>query len=207
MTINLHSARINLERKKGARDKLVKQYKEIQNKLEHLIKESEVAEQAHVAIQEVAKLTQKELEYHVSNTVSRGLAAIFDDPYKFCLEFVLRRDKTEADLIWERDGSQYLPNGGGVRDISSFALLIAMRSIQARPGAPFFALDEPFKGLKPSGLQTRAGVMLREISKGLGLQLLIITHDAAIIESADTSYEVTQEKGVSLVNEIRRNNG
>lgn len=189
--------RNELERKKGQRDQVAEHLAGIKADLgarqDHLVK----LEKAQVIVQEVAQLTQKELEFHVSDLVSSALATVFNDPYQFQVEFVVRRDKTEADLIWRHGESCYLPNGGGVRDVSAFALRVALWSLREKRSRPVLILDEPFKHLKPSALQERAGAMLKEISAKLGLQIIMVTHDEALVENADAVYRVTKKGGVS----------
>jgi hypothetical protein len=65
-------------------------------------------EEAQRVIQTVAQMTQKELEFHISSLVSLALAAVFDDPYEFIVEFVQRRGRTECDLWFVRS-----PQGNG----------------------------------------------------------------------------------------------
>lgn len=174
------------------------QHKEQKEKIEIKI---QALEKAQIIVQEVSKLTQQEVEFHVSDLVSHGLAAVFDNPYSYKLEYVLRRDKTEADQYWYRGDSNFLPNGGGVRDVSAFALHIAcivLSLLQKQGRRPVLFLDEPFKHLKPSGLQERAGIMLQEISKSLKIQIILITHDEVLSNKTDRVYQIAiDKKGVS----------
>lgn len=196
--------RTTLERQKGVRNNLNKQLKTAKNNLAQTTKNIEIVEKARAIIQIVAKETQQELEFQISDIVSYALAAVFDNPYSFHLNFVLRRDKTEADLLWKKDGEEYLPNGGGVRDISAFALREAMRSLQPQQASPILLLDEPIKHLKPFAAQQRALLMMKAISEKLGLQIIMITSaesdkDKELMKSADMAYKVTKQNKISQV--------
>lgn len=189
--------RKQLERHRG-------KYQSIRDSLAHNIKEKEILEdkyncqkKALFIIQEVSKFTQQEVEFHVSDLVSHGLAAVFDSPYKYKLEYVLRRDKTEADQYWQLGNNYFQPNGGGVRDVSAFALHVAcivLSIMQKKKVCPILILDEPTKHLKPTPLQERAGNMLQEISKSLGIQIIIVTHDSALSDSADRTFKIQLDK-------------
>lgn len=200
--MNLNNVRNKLERFHGQYLSIreqIKQHAEQKEKAEKCIR---VLEKAQIIIQEVSKATQEEVEFHVSDLVSHGLAAVFNDPYIYKLAYVLRRDKTEADQTWTRRGSNYLPNGGGVRDVSAFALHIAciMLSLLQKQGVrPVLFLDEPTKHLVPNKLQERFGMMLQAISKNLNIQIILISHNETLYSCMNKKYRVAIQKGVSHV--------
>lgn len=192
-----------LDRCKGERNHVQKLVGSLTAEVSRIKAELTTAERARVVIQQVAKETQNALEYHVSDLVSHALAAVFDEPYTFRLFFSLRRDKTEADLVWEKNGRRYPPNGGGVRDVSSFGLRVALWSLRDKKSRPVLILDEPFKHLKPSSLQSRAGAMLKEISGAVGLQIIMVTHDSALATVADRSFEAELKGGVTHIKQAQ----
>ena len=166
--------RSSLEQQKGAREHVISLHNNAVKASTALTVKAHKIEMARTVIQEVAKQTQAELEYHISDTVTNALAAVFDDPYTFRLEFVLRRDKTEADEYWEKDGHEYQPNGGGVRDISAYAMQQAMLSLQNK-GENILILDESWKHTKPVEAQRRAISLVREVSKEMDMQIIMVT--------------------------------
>ena len=193
--------RTDLERKKGARDSLISQKTQVEKDLLSLTKEYEEWLSARVQIQIVAKQTQQSLEYHISEMVTNALATVFDNPYEFKLEFVLRRDKTEADRLWLRNGEQYQPNGGGVRDVSAFALRLAMWKIAK--GTPILLLDEPAKHTSQR-LLPRVSALFAQVAKQLGIQIIMVSHAKELIKSADKAYEVIKTGEISQVKELER---
>lgn len=155
---------------------------------------------ARTIVQNVAEATQNKLEYHISSLVTAALSAVFPDPYSFELRFVQRRNKTEADLVFIKNGNETddLLNsaGGGVVDIASFALRVALWSIAKT--RPVLIMDEAFKYLSVD-LQDKASSMLKEISEKLGLQIILVSHLPQIISAADNVIMIENIKGESKV--------
>jgi DNA repair exonuclease SbcCD ATPase subunit len=181
------------------KDLLCSSYKEKLSYLKNLKKNLEYAEEAKVIIRHIAQKTQEELQWKISEIVSLALHAVFDDPYKFICRFEIKRGKSEAVLLLERNGDEYDAidsTGGGVVDIVSFALRIAGWKLSNKRNVIF--LDEPFKHLS-SVLQVRAGEILKLLSKELGLQFIIITHSNSLEGYADKLFKVSQMNGKSIV--------
>ena len=150
--------------------------------------------------QKAAQDTQQKLEFHISNLVSTALAAVFDDPYTFQLEFVQKRNKTEAELWFVRNDEKMKPidaSGGGAVDVASFALRIAFWSLTKKT-RPLIILDEPFKHLS-SDLQNRASDMLKMLSENLGLQIILVSHIDQLISNADKEFKISLNRGKSEV--------
>lgn len=190
----VYELRTLLNRKQGQLDQLEKELTNEKKKLKRLEKGVQFSEKARAIIQTVAKETQQSLEYHVGELVSLALSGIFPDPYKFVVEFVERRNKTECDLSFERAGEKVHPfdaSGGGAVDVASFALRSSIWSLGNSRNV--LGLDEPFRFLSRE-LQPRACEMLREISHRLGLQIIMITHSPDLIEGADRVFKVSLKK-------------
>lgn len=156
-------------------------------------------EQALVFVQDVAQKTQEQLVLHIQDVVNTALDTCFPDEYEFNLVFEIKRNKTEARLVFMKNGFEIDPmeaSGGGVVDVASFALRIAAWSLGKTNNV--ICLDEPMKFLSRD-LQPRAGEILQEISKKLGIQFIMVSHVADIIQSADRVFEINLNKGASMV--------
>lgn len=157
-------------------------------------------EEALVFVQEVAQRTQEQLTIHIEDVVNTALDTCFPGEYQFQLRFEIKRNKTEARLVFLKNGYEIEPmdaSGGGVVDVASFALRIAAWSLGKTRNT--ICLDEPMKFLSRD-LQPRAGEILSEISKKLGIQFIMVSHVADIIQSADRVFEIgLNNKGVSQV--------
>lgn len=158
-------------------------------------------EEAKSILQTVSQKTQQELEYKISEIVSLALCAVFDDPYEFIINFVIKRGKTEAEIKFVKDGSSFDPlssTGLGVVDIASFACRISTWNLKKPNSRNTIILDEPFKFLDKSQ-QHKAGEMLKMLSDKLGIQFIIVTHEEEIIESADKVFKVCKKGDTSYV--------
>jgi DNA repair exonuclease SbcCD ATPase subunit len=190
----------------GQRDQLKKELTEAEENLELLKQEQEDITRSLEIIQSVAKLTQQQLEIHIGELVSLALEAVFPHPYKLVLKFESRRNRSEADLLFQdANGNLLSPMeavGGGVVDVAALALRIALWSLKRPRPRAVMIMDEPLRFLS-SDLQDRASRMLKEISSKLGIQFLIVTHEQNLLEAADKVFEVELEDGESKVEESR----
>ncbi len=134
-------------------------------------------------LQIVAEATQKRLEKRISDLVSMALEVVFPDPYRFQLEFVKRRNKTECDVWFVKRGkkisSSGAGSGGGVKDVASFAAKLAFWSLR-KTGRALIIADEPFKFLHDSKLQENCSEMLNELSAELKMQMILVSDQANI---------------------------
>ena len=198
---NIQNLRNALEQMKGKRDQIQHGIDNAEQFIKEKKKDLRRHEQAREIIREVGLKTQQQLQFHISNITSLALEAVFDNPYKLITEFIQRRNKTECDLYFERDGNRIDPlsaSGGGTVDVASFALRVASWSMQRPRSRNVLILDEPFRYLS-SDLLPKASEMLNQISKKLKLQIMMVTHAEELIENADRVFEVKIKKGKSLI--------
>lgn len=202
--IGIKEYRNKLERKKGERDKLLKQQAEtielVQSKEKQLI----LAEKAQAIIQTTAHQTQQELQYHISELITLSLHSVFPDPYSFELNFNIKRGRTEVEPVFIKDNHKINPiyaSGLGVVDIAAFALRIALWNVQQPKSRNTIILDEPFKFLSKD-LVPNAARMLVELSGKLGLQIILVTHIPELIETAHKKFKINICNGVSQVKEM-----
>ena len=146
-------------------------------------KELKYLEESQLIVQQVAQEVQQHTHRRVATIVSRCLNLIFTDAYEFKLIFERKRGKTEARPIFIKNGHEIDPtysSGGGVRDVTSFALRMACM-ILARPRRrKLIVLDEPFKMMSPDN-RDRVKLMLEVLSEELGIQIVMITHDKTLV--------------------------
>lgn len=175
--------------------------RDIKKEIKLAEKEKEEYEQAQLMIQEAALLTQKQLQYHVSELVTLAIQSVFDDPYEFEVEFVTKRNQTEVDLWFVKNGERFEPisaSGGGVVDIASLALRVSLLLIRNPESRKILILDEPMRFVSEV-YQRKASEMLKMLSSKLGIQIIMTTHIDALVDEADRVFEVTQKKGKSRI--------
>ena len=197
--MNIEELRRKLIKQTVEKETLQKNLAETKSSLEKEEMFLDNCQKARTIVQIVAQETQAKVEYHISNLVSMALSSVFPDPYEFALRFAQRRNKTEADLLFVKDGKEGYPldmSGGGPIDVASFALRVATWSIKSTRRT--MVLDEPGKFISRD-LQIKFSEMIKHLSSSLGLQFIIVSHVPEITEAADKIFEVTNKNGESKV--------
>lgn len=135
-------------------------------------------EKAQWIIQSLAQEIQQKAHKQITQVVSSCIAAVFEDPYEFNIEFVRKRNRTEAKLTFLRDGHAYIPmdeTGLGVVDVASFALRVACLALSQPKKRGALFLDEPFR-FPSEEYPAKIGQMLLTLGKDLGIQFVLVTH-------------------------------
>lgn len=154
-------------------------------------------EEAQVIFQQAAKDAQEQIRFHLEDIVNLALDAVFPGRYKFRIFFEIKRNKTEARIALldgEYEIDPMYSNGGGVTDILSFALRIALLIISKN--RKVLILDEPFKFISNDLKEDAFGIMKR-LSEELGIQIIAVTHESEMIDKADKVIKFKITKGVS----------
>jgi ABC-type dipeptide/oligopeptide/nickel transport system ATPase subunit len=135
---------------------------------------------ATMVAQAVAKAVQEQAHAQVADIVSRSLKAVFGpDAYRFKIIFEKKRGRTEATLVFDREGMVVDPmtaSGGGVIDVAGFALRVSCLLLSRPPLRRLLVLDEPLRFLSEQ-YQPRARELIESLAKELGVQFLIVTHN------------------------------
>ena len=197
----IQNLRNRIEREKGQKIQIEKSIQDLKDKLLDSKRSLVRHEQAREIVREVGLATQQQLQVHISDIVSLAMESVFDDPYELLVEFVQRRNKTECDLLFSRDGHKMDPldsSGYGAVDVASLALRIAAWSMQMPKKRNVIILDEPLRFLSEDK-QDRASLMIKELSDRLGIQFIIITHNATLAGYADKTFKVRIRNGKSIV--------
>ncbi len=138
------------------------------------------AGEAQIVIQTVASEVQQIAHLRVANIVTKCIKAIFgEESYNFKIIFDRKRGKTEARLVYLRGDYEVSPcnaAGGGVLDISAFALRLACLVLSMPTSRKLLVLDEPFRHLAVSKSE-KVAQMLRQLCEELGIQIVLITHN------------------------------
>lgn len=176
---------MNYQRERKRCDKLLAEYRaaksavvrERRARKEARRSVADAAEAVTIA-QEVAEAVQRQAHQHIAGMVTRCLAAVFDNPYTFEIRFDQKRNRTEARAVLVRDGEEHDPlsaTGGGVVDVTAFALRLAV--LLTRHPAPrrILILDEPFRFVSAE-YRPRVRVLLETLADELDFQLVLVSH-------------------------------
>lgn len=201
----LEAALIRHESEKNLIDSSVKNNKAMINKLSLTV--DDLIEARNI-IAEAARITQLQFKTMVEQLTTSAIQSVFeDDDYKFIVEFTVQNNRPQINLMVQQgDKEPYIPKdeqGGGMMDIISFALRVIMWSLQTNRSRNTLIFDEPFRWT--GNLTEQAAVMMKEISKKLGLQIIMVTHDERLMGIADKSWLCKKEKGISITEQVKDN--
>lgn len=229
MTINilqLESGLTSLRQKynaaQGQRDLLINQRREKEEKLSAARQDIELWRQVQVLLGKASEFARQQLKTRIEQTVTAALSAIFNDSsMRFEIEMKDIGGKPAAD--WRVVSCYKIPakagdedvklsaytvvaspedaKGGGVTDVVSLALRLALLELsRPKPEGPIL-LDEPGKMISKEYLPNVAE-FLKQYAAKTGRQIIMVTHHDVLTDVADVGYKVTQENGVS---EVSRN--
>jgi len=129
------------------------------------------------------------------------LKSIYGDEYKLVLSFEVKRGKSEAGIsVFKGDMELSLDEetGGGIVDVAALAMRFALWSLMEPRTSPVFVLDEPARFVSKDKLPLM-GDILKELSKKLGVQIIMVSHEDELIGIADLAYKVSIENNISIV--------
>jgi DNA repair exonuclease SbcCD ATPase subunit len=193
-----------ITKNKGKLESLQSRQSKISSQLSSLLVRQKALEEAQIFIQNVAQETQAQLRVNLCQIIQLALDACFPGKYIFDIDFTIAHSRTVARLIYIRDGFEIDPLsqcGGGIVDLTAFALRIALWSIGKTDNV--IILDEPLKNLQPAELNRLGFEVIRNLSKKLGLQFIIVNNSIGsenLLEVSDKIFEVSMNKeGISKV--------
>lgn len=206
--MKLHEMRTKLNKMIGAKEEAEKNVALTNHKLKLLKKDLRYHIQAQEIIKQVGLKTQQQLQFHIEEITSMALKSIFKEPYELKVNFEIRRNKTECDLMFVREENAIEPkeaSGVGAMDVAAFALRIASWSMENPRSNNVIILDEPFKHLKGYEENLKVIEMVKQLSEKLNLQIIMVHDERVPLEDikkgADKIFEVKIKKGKSIVNE------
>ena len=190
-----------LDRRKAAQLELKSDIKSIKIEIEEDANKLQIMEECRILIQLAAQETQNMLKGDIENIVTAALLTIpFRNKYEFLVKFVPRRNTTECDLLFTRNGQEMKPldsSGYGAADVASFATRIAYWKLSGELRNTML-IDEPFSNLDKEK-HKYAGEMVSRISKEFDLQFVLSSHEPSLIDCADKIITVKMKKEVSYV--------
>lgn len=169
-----------------------------QARKQELAEELETVLKSQVLIQTVASEVQSQLEVKISSIVNLGLSVLFPE-YTFKLQFVPARGKTEVRFVFlngEDEVDIMEQNGGGLVDVATFLLRLAVYAISSTDNEIVF--DEPFKYVSKT-LRPRIAELLHTLSEQMKLQMIYVTHVEELSDMSDKKILIKKINGVSEI--------
>jgi DNA repair exonuclease SbcCD ATPase subunit len=147
--------------------------------LDEAEEEVEATVEVQQVLQSLAATVQQQAHRRIASVVSRCLETVFEeDAYEFKINFEEKRGKTEARLLFCRDGLEVEPleaAGGGVVDVAAFALRLACLVLQRPVRRRLLVLDEPFRFVSKS-YRPRLKSLLLSLANEFNVQFIMVTH-------------------------------
>lgn len=207
--IGLANLRSRYQQAKGQYDLLQKQKAYKKQEYNQIKTDIEVWQQVQTLFTKVSEFAREQLKLRIEETCTAALQAIFcTDDISFVIEMNTLGGKPTANWsVVSKYGDNVVAvnpedaRGGGVTDVVSLALRLALLEL-ARPklDGPVI-LDEPGKMISKEYLPNVAE-FLKQYAKKTGRQIIMVTHHEVLAEVADVSYRVTQTNGISEVSRI-----
>jgi hypothetical protein len=187
----------------------------LESQKQSLTKEIAELEEEESILNLVLSLFQKLLDHEilesskvVESLQTEGLSTVFpDQDLEVKANVQLKRGKVSLDLMTLRKYSDGMVIEGSSRD-SFGGSVVAVQSIIMRilvllrhKMRPLLFLDEPLPAVDQN-YSTNVGEFLKSLCDKMGLDILIVTHNVALSESATTCYKVKNVDGVAKIGEV-----
>ncbi len=217
MRQNLASLKNSLElmkalyhRQRGEQARLLQEKAALENRLREVREEIECLEKVRLLLLEAAKHAREQGRRQVEFLVTQALQFVFGGDLEFRVKVEEKRDRPEAEFyVCSTYGGDYKvettpqdARGGGVVDVISLALRLALLHAFRPPlGGPVI-LDEPAKHVSEE-FSPQVARFLKSFSQSLGRQIIMVSHNQHLADSADVAYLVEMQQGRSSARRIR----
>ncbi|WDC83990.1 ATPase [Caloramator sp. mosi_1] len=160
-------------------------------------------------LQNVSEYARDQSKQQIEHIVTNCLQYIFNSNIEFKIELNEKANRNEADfyVITPLENGQNVTTrpevsrGGGVVDIVSLALRIALlEAHNPKINGPLI-LDEPAKHVSEDYV-INVAEFLKQVSKMFNRQIIMVTHNMHLLESADKKYKVELIDTVSSVTPV-----
>lgn len=190
----------------GAKKILEQNLEEKEKQVSALKIEINKHEQAKLIIKKICEEARKESGEFFCHLTTSALQNVFGDNVELTLELNEQRDNPTLDFIvktrfedYEVENDPAESDGGGVADIISLVCFLTLNYLKRDENKASLTLDEPTKFLS-AGNSESAGEFLKEMSRHLNRQIIMVTHHECLKDIADQVYELSiNEKGYTSI--------
>ena len=140
---------------------------------------------------------------------SEGVRAVFDDQdISVRAEVEVSRGKVNVSLVTTQvkengdviEGGSLEGFGGAVSTVQSILLRLAL--VVRRGLRPVLFLDESLPAFDERYVLNMA-LFLKTLCRKMGVDILLVTHNPALVDAADHAYRIKRDKGFSTFQRIR----
>lgn len=182
----------------------LQQEKDLTNTVENLKKNIDIDVKASAVLKHLLDLMVKDEVNRMAGLITYGLKTIFDDQdLTFIPEITKKSGKIYIELKTNKDGKiegGYKAFGGSVAVIESF--LLRVLCILKKNYSRLMVLDETFASVGEAYI-ANTGKLVSELSKKIGLDVLLVTHQKEFMHNADHVYRVKESKDGLIMEKIK----
>lgn len=169
--------------------------------VETLGEEVELMGKTSAVLHELSTSVQERFLNAIEKLISEGLTAVFEVPITFRIKSTTRNRQVNLDFELENEDGTTTDlmdaRGGGLVSLCGVLLRVVMVRLMADRVRQIMILDEPL-GMLSAEYQPAAGELLRKLAHELGIQIIVVSHNPEMLESADKAYElVASPSGVT----------
>lgn len=205
--MTIQELRGRMDRIDGVRSSLMNRKTSLENDIAVIKTEQELLSKTSAVLKHILDIMVKDEIAKMAGLVTYGLKSIFDDQdLTFIPNITKKGEKLHVDLI-TRNGKidcGFGSMGGSVAVIESFLLRIIcmMKMKQAR----LLLLDETFASVGERYIPATSR-LINELSKKLGLDVLLVTHQKEFQNEANVVYLVKDTASGLAVEKLKGTNG
>ncbi len=206
----LERAKTIYNRKRGEEQRLLNDLAAHEKRLADLRDRAEILEKVRLLLQEAAGHAREQGRRQVEYMVTQALQFVFGGNIAFKVVIEEKRDRPEAEFLVCSSYGEDLrvetapqdARGGGVVDVISLALRLALLHAFRPPVGGPVILDEPAKHVSEE-YSSQVAHFLKSFSQSMGRQIIMVSHNQHLADSADIAYLVEMFQGRSSVRRIR----
>lgn len=175
---NVDSVLNQLSQVTGNEEESKKNLQEEMQELQNILSAMEI-------VQKVSQFIQQKAHDSLAKVVTACLQDVFfDEDYEFQIQFEKKRNKTEAKLVFLKDGHEIEDpineDSGGVVEVAAFVLRLSCLLLSKPPVRKLMVMDEPFKFVSEE-YQENVRVMIEKLAEDFGVQFIIVTHIKSLV--------------------------
>lgn len=161
--------------------------------VETLGQEVELMTKVSAVLHELSTSVQERFLRSIEALISEGLSAVFEVPIAFKIKSTTRNRQVNLDFELENEDGTVTDlmdaRGGGLVSLCGVLLRVVMVRLMSDRVRQILVLDEPL-GMLSAEYQPAAGELLRKLAHELGIQIILVSHNPELLESADKAYEL-----------------
>ncbi len=179
------------------------QQKELTETINTLKKDIDRDMKASTVLKHLLDIMVKDEVDRMAGLITYGLTTIFDDQnITFKPEITKKNEKIYIELKTNSNGNEggYKSFGGSVAVIESF--LLRVLCLLKKTYVRLMILDETFSAVGEEYI-ANTGKLISELSKKIGLDVLLVTHQKEFQHNADHVYKVRESKNGLIMEKIK----